>query len=106
MLIHEREYSFGVTDPWTTVSVVGSRVEAELAAGMLKSHGVHAIVLADDEGGMNIALQPGRVRVLVAESDLADATEILGTARIGRLPTKKPNRIQRFIWRLLGGEIH
>ena len=49
-----------------SVAVVASRTEAELIAGMLRSHGVSAAVSADDAGGQYPQLQLDGVRVLVA----------------------------------------
>jgi putative signal transducing protein len=59
------------------VAVVGSRIEAELIAGLLRSHGVRAAVTADDAGGQEPQLQLGGVRVLVARADEAVALELL-----------------------------
>jgi hypothetical protein len=66
-----------------SVAVVGSRIEAELIAGLLRSHGVRAAVLADDAGGQEPQLQQDGVRVLVARSDEADARELLADAERG-----------------------
>ena len=60
-----------------SVAVVDSRIEAELIAGLLRSHGVRAAVLADDAGGQEPQLQQDGVRVLVARSDEAVARELL-----------------------------
>ena len=60
-----------------TVAVVGNRIEAELIAGLLRSHGVRAAVTADDAGGQEPQLQLGGVRVLVARADEAVARELL-----------------------------
>lgn len=60
-----------------TVAVVGSRIEAELIAGLLRSHGVRAAVIADDAGGQEPQLQQDGVRVLVARTDEAVARELL-----------------------------
>jgi Putative prokaryotic signal transducing protein len=62
-----------------SVAVVDSRIEAELIAGLLRSHGVRAAVLADDAGGQEPQLQQDGVRVLVARSDEAVARELLAT---------------------------
>ena len=59
------------------VAVVGNRIEAELIAGLLRSHGVRAAVTADDAGGQEPQLQLGGVRVLVARADEAVARELL-----------------------------
>lgn len=60
-----------------TVAVVGSRVEADLVAGLLRSNGVDAAVSADDAGGQEPQLQMQGVRVLVASADEAAARELL-----------------------------
>ncbi len=55
-----------------------SRIEAEMAAGLLESEGVPAMVLADDAGGAYPSLQFVRgVRLLVAAEDQYRAREIL-----------------------------
>jgi hypothetical protein len=59
------------------VAVVGNRIEAELIAGLLRSHGVLAAVTADDAGGQEPQLQLGGVRVLVARADEVVARELL-----------------------------
>ena len=59
------------------VAIVGSRVEAELAVGLLRSHGLRATYLADDVGGLEPQLQQDGVRVLVAPEDEATARRIL-----------------------------
>jgi hypothetical protein len=63
-----------------SVAVVGSRTEAELLAGMLRSHGVKAAVSADDAGGQYPQMQMDGVRVLVAPSDEASARRLLAAA--------------------------
>ena len=60
-----------------SVAVVGSRVEAELIAGFLRSHGVAVAVLADDAGGQEPQLQLQGVRVLVASADEAVARRLI-----------------------------
>jgi putative signal transducing protein len=65
------------------VAVVDNRIEAELIAGLLRSHGVRAAVVADDAGGQEPQLQQDGVRVLVARSDEAVARQILATADDG-----------------------
>ena len=55
-----------------------NRVTAELAAGLLESEGIEALVLADDAGGAYHMLQFVRgVRLLVAPEDEARAREAL-----------------------------
>jgi flagellar biosynthesis/type III secretory pathway M-ring protein FliF/YscJ len=82
------------------VAVVGSRQEAELIVGMLKNHNIHAVVSADDAGRVDLALQAQGVRVLVPDSQVSRARQLLGDkpAPAGRL-----NRFQRLLVRLLGG---
>jgi hypothetical protein len=81
-------------------AVVGSRQEAELIVGMLKSHGVRAAVSADDAGGVDLALQAQGVRVLVPEADAHKARTLLQDEPT---PDRAMNRFQRLIVRLLGG---
>jgi hypothetical protein len=59
------------------VAVVTSRTEAELIVGLLRSHGVSAVVSADDAGGQYPQMQVDGVRVLVAPSDEASALRLL-----------------------------
>jgi Putative prokaryotic signal transducing protein len=63
-----------------SVAVVASRTEAELIAGMLRSHGVGAAVSADDAGGQYPQMQIEGVRVLVAPADEASARRLLAVA--------------------------
>lgn len=69
-----------MVDATVSVAVVDSRIEAELIAGLLRSHGVRAAVVADDAGGQEPQLQQDGVRVLVARSDEATARQLLATA--------------------------
>jgi hypothetical protein len=62
------------------VAVAGSRIEAELIVGMLRSNGVSAVLSADDAGGQEPQLQLSGVRVLVVPSDEAAARQLLATA--------------------------
>jgi hypothetical protein len=63
-----------------SVAVVASRTEAEVIAGMLRSHGVKAAVSADDAGGQYPQMQIEGVRVLVAPADEASARRLLAVA--------------------------
>jgi Putative prokaryotic signal transducing protein len=63
-----------------TVAVVSSRTEAELVAGLLRSNGLRAAVLADDAGGQDPQLQASGVRVLVDADDEAAARQVLAEA--------------------------
>jgi hypothetical protein len=79
-----------VGDAPVSVAVVGSRAEADLVVGMLRSNGVAAYVSADDAGGQDPALQLFGVRVMVAPSDEAEARRLLadiGGADIGGTDT-------------------
>jgi hypothetical protein len=60
-----------------TVATVNSRIEAELAVGLLRSHGLRATYIADDVGGLEPQLARDGVRVLVAADDEAAARRIL-----------------------------
>jgi hypothetical protein len=62
------------------VAVVGSRTEAELIVGLLRSNGVRAVVSADDAGGQYPQMQVDGVRVLVAPADEASARRVLAAA--------------------------
>jgi hypothetical protein len=63
-----------------SVAIVGSRTEAELVVGLLRSHGLRADFAADDAGGQEPQLQLQGVRVLVAADDEAAARELLAEA--------------------------
>ncbi len=61
-----------------------NRISAEMAAGLLESEGIEALVLADDAGGAYPMLQFIRgVRLLVAPEDEAQAREILAAMAAG-----------------------
>jgi len=65
-------------DDAVVINTFPSRIEAEMAAGLLESEGVPAMVLADDAGGAYPSLQFVRgVRLLVAAEDQYRAREIL-----------------------------
>jgi hypothetical protein len=61
------------------VAIVGSRIEAELIAGLLISHGLRAAVVTDDAGGQEPQWQLDGVRVLVPPDDAAAARALLAT---------------------------
>jgi hypothetical protein len=63
-----------------SVAVVPSRTEAEVIAGLLRSHGVRAAVSADDAGGQYPQMQIDGVQVLVAPEDEASARRLLAAA--------------------------
>jgi hypothetical protein len=60
-----------------SVAVVASRIEAELAVGLLRANGLHAAFSADDAGGQEPQWQMQGVQILVAPSDEAAARQIL-----------------------------
>ena len=62
------------------VAVVGSRTEAELIVGLLRSHGLRAAFAADDAGGQEPQLQLEGVRVLVPSSDEESARRLIAAA--------------------------
>ena len=62
------------------VAVAGSRTEAELIVGLLRSFGLRAVLAADDVGGQEPQLQLQGVRVLVASADEAEAGRVLAAA--------------------------
>jgi hypothetical protein len=68
-----------MTGASVAVAVVASRTEAELIVGLLRSHGLNAVLAADDAGGQHPHLQMDGVYVLVPPSDEAAAREILST---------------------------
>ncbi len=65
-----------------------SRVDAEVAASMLRAHGIDARAVHDDTGGMhpNLAFGQGGSDVLVPEEQLAAATELLDAAAVAVAP--------------------
>ena len=65
-------------DDAVVLETFSSRIEAEMAAGLLESEGVPAMVMADDAGGAYPMLQFIRgVRLMVAAEDQYRAREIL-----------------------------
>jgi hypothetical protein len=65
-------------DDAIVLETFASRIEAEMAAGLLESEGVEAMVLADDAGGAYPSLQFVRgVRLMVAAEDAYRARQIL-----------------------------
>ncbi len=63
-----------------TVAVVTSRAEADLIAGLLRTHGLEVGIATDDAGGQYPQLQQDGVRVLVAPADEAEAQALLADA--------------------------
>ena len=84
-----------------TVAIVGSRTEAELIAGMLRSHGIKAAVSSDDMGGWEPQLQIGSgVQVVVPAAEAGRARKLIGDEAE---PAGPLNWFQRLLVRLLGG---
>jgi hypothetical protein len=68
-----------------------NRIAAEMAAGLLASEGIEALVMADDAGGAYPMLQFIRgVRLLVAPEDRYRAREILAAMAQGAEPENQP----------------
>jgi hypothetical protein len=60
------------------VAELTNRAEADVIAGFLTSHGIHARVLGDDVGGMAPYMQaPFGVRVLVPAAHAAEAQRLI-----------------------------
>ncbi|GAA4692462.1 hypothetical protein GCM10023215_31970 [Pseudonocardia yuanmonensis] len=64
-------------DDVVVLTVVSSRLEAELIVGLLRGDGLWAAVSADDAGGQEPQLQLQGVRVLVAASEEESARRLL-----------------------------
>ncbi len=69
-------------DDAIVVEKFSTRLEAEMAAGLLEAEGIQALVLADDAGGAYPPLQYVRgVRLVVFSEDEVRAREILADWR-------------------------
>ncbi len=55
-----------------------NRVDADLAQGALRAHGIESMVSADDAGGVRPGLWMGGVRLLVRSEDARRAKTVLG----------------------------
>ena len=72
-------------DEVVVVENFSTRMEAEMAAGVLEAEGVYALVTADDAGGTYPPLQYLRgVRLIVSPEDEKRAREILTDWRQAR----------------------
>jgi hypothetical protein len=60
-----------------SVASFGTRTEAEVAQGLLASAGIDASVASDDAGGAFPFALAGGAELLVDESDLEAASEVL-----------------------------
>jgi hypothetical protein len=85
------------------VAIVSSRAEAELIVGMLRNHGVRAVLSADDLGGVDMALQMQGVRVLVSVEDDLAARQLLNQGEPLAHASKPANGFQKWLINLLGG---
>jgi hypothetical protein len=85
------------------VAVVRSRAEAELIAGMLRSHGLQAVASGDDAGGVDLALQSLGVRVLVPAAEAGAARKAISETGSADADPRPRNLVQRWLVRLLGG---
>jgi len=57
-----------------------SRMEAEIAMGLLEEQGIESIISADDCGGMLMGVSPvrkGGIKIMVAEEDMERAEDAL-----------------------------
>jgi hypothetical protein len=63
-----------------TIKTFQTREEAELEKGALIAHGIDAVIMADDLGGMHAAMTftMGNARLIVRSDDVEAACEILG----------------------------
>ena len=84
-------------------AIVSSRVEAHLIVGMLRDHGVKAVMSADDLGGVDMALQMQGVRVLVSNEDEKAARQLLNQSELLASAPKASNAFQKWLFKLLGG---
>ena len=78
-------------DDAIVLETFSNRIEAEMAAGLLESEGIEAMVRADDAGGAYPMLQFVRgVRLMVAQEDEARAKEILAAMAEPGDPLSEP----------------
>jgi len=63
-----------------SVAVVGSRTEAELIVGLLRSNGLRAAYAADDAGAQEPQLQLQGVSILVPASEEPSARRLIAEA--------------------------
>ena len=71
-------------DDAVVLETFSNRIEAAMAAGLLESEGIEAMVMADDAGGAYPMLQFVRgVKLMVAAADKARAQEILAAMAEG-----------------------
>ena len=69
-----------------TVVACRSRIQAQLVRGALEAHGLRAVVLTDDAGGVHpqlAMLHDGAIRVVVPDHELEAARDLLGELDAG-----------------------
>lgn len=71
-----------------TVAVVGSRAEADLIVGLLRSSGLEAATATDDAGGQEPQWDLQGVRVVVPAPDAPSARRVLAATDGGK-PTRR-----------------
>ena len=67
------------------VMTFDSRMEAEIAGGLLTEQGIESIIRADDCGGMLMGvslIRKGGIKLLVADDDLDESEQILEVLNI------------------------
>ena len=67
--------------PLVPVASFPTRIEAEMAQGLLRSAGIAAVVSADDAGGAYPFQLSGGVQLLVEETDRGAAARLLADTR-------------------------
>ena len=102
-------------DDAVVLETFSNRIEAEMAAGLLESEGIEAMVMADDAGGTYPMLQFIRgVRLMVFKEDEARAREILAETPGAYMPDQFSNPANpdihrrttaEEIWRDTGGAV-
>ena len=75
------------------IKVFRNRLEAETAKSLLESHGIGAMVSADDCGGLrpDLSLASG-VRLVVGEEQVARALAILECRQVAETSSDVPRR--------------
>jgi predicted Fe-Mo cluster-binding NifX family protein len=71
-------------DEAVVVEKFSTRMEAQMAAGLLEAEGIYSIVSADDAGGAYPPLQHLGVRLIIFPEDERRAREILADWRAAR----------------------
>jgi hypothetical protein len=68
------------------VKIVDSRLEAEMLCSLLENEGIRAVVQSEDMGGLrpDLAFSSGGARILVDQSFLSRAKEILNAIETDR----------------------